>query len=342
MTLLALDQSLKAGLKPVYIVQGTEQLLVDEAVTRILAAAVSDPSDTLAVTRVDLAEGKIAARDIVAACRSIGLFTPRIAVVVRAAELLDKKAPERDEVARYVQKPVEGCTLILRATKLNGSTALVKRTKKVGLALSFTGLRARDAVGWVRDRASMLKHRMDYAAAQLVVELVGTDLLRLQNTMEQLSLFAGTTQPITQELVEKLLTATRSHSVFELVDAVGERRAADALRHLDAMLGHREPPLKILGMVTRHFRFLWQIGELQATGAASEDIVSRLGLHPFQAKKMAAQTRLFNGAVLRHAYERLYETDLQLKSTRHDGSILMERLVLDLCGAAVPRAPTRR
>lgn len=340
MTLLALDKSLKAGLKPVYLMQGDEQLLVDEAIRRILAAAVADPSDPMAVTRVDLAEGKTAARDIVAACRSIGLFTPRIAVVVRAAEILDKKTAERDEVARYIKAPVDGCTLILRATKLNGTSAVVKRTKKVGVVLAFSGLKSREAVGWVRDRASALKHRMDYGAAQLVVELVGCDLLRLENTMEQLSLFAGPNQTIDQDLVEKLLTATRSHSVFELVDAVGERRAADALRHLDSMLGHREPPLKILGMVTRHFRFLWQIGELQAAGTGSDDIVRRLGLHPFQAKKMTAQTRLFDASTLRCAYERLYETDLQLKSTRHDGSVLMERLVLDLCGTA--RTPTRR
>ena len=68
----------------VSLVQGEERLLVDEALRQILAAAVDDPTDAMAVTRIDMAESGNGAKEILAACRSLGLFATRQAVVVRA------------------------------------------------------------------------------------------------------------------------------------------------------------------------------------------------------------------------------------------------------------------
>ena len=321
----------KSGPAPVYILQGDERLLVDEAERLILAAAVADPTDVMAVNRIDLAESKTNARDVVAACRSIGLFVSRIAVVVRGAEVLDKRAADRKELANYVQQPVTACTLILKANpKLDGKSALVKRAKKTGQVLTYKGLRERDAVRWLSDRAREEGHRIDHGSAALVVELVGTNLLTLRNTLNQLSLYVGVGQPIRSDDIENLLASTRAHSIFELVDAVGERRTADALAHLGAMLAHREPPLRIMAMLTRHFRFLWQIGMLKARGATVDQATTHLGIHPFQGKKMWRQADKFRPVALRRAYERLYATDLALKSSNISGALRMERLILDL------------
>jgi len=319
--------------KPVYILQGTEQLLVDEAELMILRAAVGDPQDRMAVSRLDMAEGKVGAREVVAACRAIGLFVSKIAVVARAVESVDKKTSERDELARYVDAPVGACTLILKASKLDGKSALVKRVKKVGEVLSFDELKAYQAVPWVSDRMRALGHRGDRASAQLLVELVGPNLLRLRNTIEQLSLYVGPGAPITPADIETCLAATRSHTVFELVDAVAAQNASEALRHLHAMLGQREKPLMILAMLIRHFRALWQLKVLRARGVDLDTAAKEAGVHPFAAKKAWPQTEKFHEPVLRAIYERLYETDLQLKSSPIADELLMERLVLDLCWA---------
>lgn len=319
--------------KPVYILQGSEQLLLDEAEALILRHAVDDPRDAMAVSRLDLADAKVGAREVVAACRAIGLFVSRIAVVARAVDAVDKKTSERDELARYVAEPVGACTLILKATKLDGKSALVKRVKKNGAVLSFDELKPYQAVGWVSDRCRGLGHPTDRQTAQLVVELVGPNLLRLRNTLEQLSLYVGAGQPITPQAVEACLAATRSHDVFELVDAVAEQRAGAALRHLQAMLGQREPALKILSMLSRHFRTLWQLKTLRERGADLDQATREVGVHPYTAKKTWPQTQKFHDRVLRDVFERLYETDLALKSSPIEDALVMERLVLDLCAA---------
>lgn len=317
--------------KPVYILQGSEQLMLDEAEALILAHAVDDPRDAMSVSRLDMADTKVGAREVVAACRAIGLFVSRIAVVARAVDVVDKKKSERDELARYVSAPVGACTLILKASKLDGKSALVKRAKKNGAVLKFDELKPYQAVGWVVDRVRGLGHRTDRQTAQLVVELVGPNLLRLRNTLEQLSLYVGAGQPLTPQAVEVCLSATRSHTVFELVDAVAEQRAGAALAHLQAMLGQREPALRILAMLSRHFRTLWQLKALRDRGANLDQATQEVGVHPFTAKKTWPQTQKFHARYLRAVFERLYETDLALKSSPIQDSLLMERLVLDLC-----------
>jgi len=340
----SLRASLAAGTKPVYILQGLEQLFVDQAERAILEAAVDDPRDSMSVTRLDLAEAKTGGKDIVGACRALGLFATRIAVVVRAAQLLDKKTEARDEVVRYLESPVAACTLILRTTvlgsksggvdpksaALDGRTALVKRAKKHGEVLTFKELYPRQAAAWVADRIRGLGHPLERGAAEALVELAGCSLLALANTVDQLSLFVGPRAPIRLEDIETCLAATRGHTVFELVDAVGQRRPADALRHLEAMLSQREPPLRILASLIGHFRNLWQVRLVRARTRSLDEAKQALPMHPFVVQKLWAQAPRFDDRFLRHAYERLYATDLALKSSPLRGQVVLERLVLEL------------
>ena len=320
------------GVCPVYLLQGAERLLVDEAAHTILARAVDDPDDSMTVTRVDLATSGTTARDVIAAAQSIGLFAGRSAVLVRAAGLLDKRSAERDLIAAYVADPNPRCTLILVADKLNGSTKLVKGVKKLKGFYSFDRLRSRDTPPWIVAEARRLGHRMDQGTARLIAELVGTGLQRLRLAIDQVSLYVGDGQPITSAAVEECLASTRAHSVFELVDAVGDRRLVPALKHLHAMQAHREPALRIMAMLNRHFRLLWQFSAAQRRGANLDEAARLIGMQTWQAKKFVGQARKFDEWALKQAYDRLYEADYRLKSTGLDDTTVMERLVMDLVG----------
>src|SRR5689334_18830081 len=113
MDLLALQKSLeKERPAPVWLIQGEELWMVEQAVRLVIIAAVGRIDDPMLVTRVDLAEGKKGAKDVLAACRSLGLFTSKIAVLVRGAELLDKRADDKEELAKYAENPAQGATLV--------------------------------------------------------------------------------------------------------------------------------------------------------------------------------------------------------------------------------------
>jgi DNA polymerase-3 subunit delta len=319
------------GLLPVYLLQGDERLLVDQAQKRLLEMAVDDPQDAMAVTRLDLAEPGTSAREVIAACKSLGLFTPRQAVVVRGAETLERRTEDREAIAEYVDASVSATTLILLATRLKGNLGLVKRIKKKGRVLTFEPLKAYQVPRWIADEARRLGHPIDPSASTLIAEMVGYDLHRLRLVVEQLSLYVGPSKPIATTDVENVLASTRQHSIFELVDAVGERKLPAALRHLNAMIAHREPALRILALLIRHFRQLWQVSEARADGLTVDQTRERFSLHPFVAKKLWAQQSRFPSDTLLKAYDRLCHTDRRLKSTRLDDHLVMEEMIIALC-----------
>ena len=332
--LTTLARRLKAdGPARVTLIQGEERLLVDEATRQILAAAVDDPEDVMAVTRIDMAESGNGAKEILAACRSLGLFASRQAVVVRAAEILDKRSEERDMLKAYVLDADPSTTLILVGTKLNGNHGLTRAIKKHGSVLTFNRMKAWQVPDWVMAESRRIGHPMDPGTAKVVADLSGTDLNQLRLVIDQLSLYVGPDNPIRMADAETLLASTRAHTVFELVDAVAEGQTVAAIRHLHAMMSQREPALRILAMLVRHFRMLWQAAEARSRGASTGDIKSMLRVHEFVAKKLYSQCAKFNAATLRRAYDRLYQTDFKLKSKGLDDALVMERLVMELCGA---------
>lgn len=357
MDLAQLDQTLAKGPPaPLWLVTGEDLWAVEEAIRKITRAAVPDPTDTMAVTRLDMAEGRKGAKDVVGACRAMGLFTSRLAVIVRAAELLDKKNEERDELARYCAAPIPTTTLILKAAGqdpksgkalgLDKRTALFKALKKNGVVLEFGGLKAWEAAKWLDRRLSDLGHRTEPGVANTVVELVGTQLLRLHNVSEQLSLYVGPRAEIRQVDVEVALAATRSHSVFELIDAVTDGQDRALMRHLHAMIEHGESPFGILTMVIRHFRQLTLATEVIARGGRDADVQQAIGVHPFVAKKLTEQARRFPLPLLRRGFEDFLRADLQVKSSRIGPELVLEQLLLGLADAARGRrrqgAPARR
>ncbi|MFO0751174.1 MAG: DNA polymerase III subunit delta [Myxococcota bacterium] len=345
MELGALAQHLKKdGVAPVWVVYGDELWLVEQAIRMIVTAAVGKFDDPMAVTRVDLAEGKKGARDVIAACRSIGLFTSRVAVIARAAEVLDKKAEDKEEIGRYLDAPAAGATLVLRGD-LDGRSALVKRAKKHGQVLAYGPLKPKDAVPWMVERARALGSPIDRDAAYRAVELVGTSLLQLEQILNQLGLYVGPGQTIRAADVEGALAATREHTVFELADAIGDKNAREALRHLNAMLEQREQPTGILGMIVRHFRQLLEAKAVLMRGQGPDEIMRKLKLsHPFIAEKLTRQSERFDEATLRSAFEQFFRTELELKSSRGvEPALRLEALLLRLSAQApAPARAARR
>lgn len=343
MELSALEQSLKKeGVAPIWLVHGDELWAIEQATRLIVKAAVGTLDDPMVVTRVDLAEGKKGAKEILSACRSIGLFTSKIAVIVRAAELLDKKAEDKDELAKYAENPVREATLVLKASEpLDGRSAFVKRVQKHGKVLSYPLMKPWQAEKWVVERARQIGSRCDQATAKVIVDLVGPSLMSLEQTLQQLSLYVGLDKAISRADVEDALAATRSHTIFELVDAISAKDAGAAIRHVDAMLEQREYPPVILGSIVRHFRQLVDAKAIYDRGGGAQDIQGQMKVHEFVAKKLAEQVSRFDVEFLRDSFEDFFRAELELKSTRVDAAVRLEALLLRLCQKPPQRGRAR-
>ena len=328
----------RAGrLEPVYYLYGKEQFLVKRALAAIRAAVLDPRTQAFNLDSVDCREGKGHGERILAAARTVPMMAARRLVLVRDA---DELAPDDlDALLPYLGDPLETTCLVFVAQGADLRRRFFLELKKKGGLAKFDPLYERRLPGWIEAEARGLGHGVEPGASQLLCDVVGADLAALSQALEQLSLFVGPKKRITVAAVEELVAETRQHSVFDLANAVGERDTRKALYQCQRMLQAREPAIRILFMLTRHFRQLWLAREALDQRLDDEEAARRIGIPPFFVAGLKTQARRFDERGLAHAIEALYGADAALKSSRAGDEVVLERLLVDLCRVPVGSAP---
>jgi DNA polymerase-3 subunit delta len=189
-----------------------------------------------------------------------------------------------------------------------------------------------DLPGWIHRRAREKGGSLSAEAARMLALLVGRDPRLLDQEIGKLLLYADG-RPVEPDDIEALVSRARETSIFDLVDAVGQRQTDRALRLLHRLLEDGEPPLYLLTMLARQVRILIQVSELQDQGLTESEIAARLKLHPYVVKKGRVQARNFQMAQLEAAHRRLVETDLSIKTSAVGEVLALDTLVVALSSA---------
>ncbi|MDH5526445.1 MAG: DNA polymerase III subunit delta [Nitrospirota bacterium] len=183
---------------------------------------------------------------------------------------------------------------------------------------------------WLSARARRMGLQLDPRAAHFLTEYCGTHLATLAAELDKAAAWAGEGGRIGMEAVEETVGRGRVHTVFELADALGERRGGRALNALGTLLDAGEAPLKVQGMITRQFRLIARAREVLATG--NGNLAREVGVPPFVANKLGAQARKFTDREIQAAFARFARVDQDLKGGALPPRIVLEREVMGLCG----------
>jgi DNA polymerase III subunit delta len=219
----------------------------------------------------------------------------------------------------------EGQSLSLKHPALAQATTLKAEVQHFALP------NARELPAWIIQRAQAYGGRIDGRAAALLAQNIGSNLRLLDQEIRKLLLYTGDRKDIRSEDVQVMVPYVQSADViFQMVDAVGQRDAREAASYLHRLLEVGEHPLSIFGMVVRQFRLLIQVRWLSDRRYTQQQILSRLKLHPFVARKIQAQSDQFNPVQLRAAYRLLMETDLAIKHGEMPAESALDLLVAQL------------
>jgi DNA polymerase-3 subunit delta len=208
--------------------------------------------------------------------------------------------------------------------------ARAKAKKKEAVVKAFPAKKDAELPTWIQRRATQKGGAIEYEAAYAMAAFVGNDLRLLDSELEKLLLYTDGARPVIEEDVRLLVSRVREVSIFSLVDSIGQREAHHALRLLHRMLDDGVAGLYLLAMITRQFRLLLQVKELQQRSLEQPAIVDRLKLHPYVVSKVLQQARNFSLAQLDTAFDRLVEADWAIKTGRASEVLALDLLVVDL------------
>lgn len=183
--------------------------------------------------------------------------------------------------------------------------------------------------GLIMKEAKEKKGEFSPEAAQELARAIGNDTLIASLEIDKLLNYVDYQRPVTAEDVRLLTPDISPTSVFDMVDAVGERNISKAAQLLHRLL-ETEMPIPLFGMIIRQFRLLILAREVLDQGGRKQRIEQTLKVHPFVAEKLEKQTALFNMSQLKEIYQRLLTTDEYMKTGQMDPKIAMEMFVSEL------------
>jgi DNA polymerase-3 subunit delta len=256
-----------------------------------------------------------AVADLVAAVRTLPMMSPRRVVMVTQAEMLlaprrESEAATRalDELEALLKRPEPQTTLVFVAGAIDRRGRMFKLLAKQATVVECGTLEDQaDAERWVRARVAAAGAEIEPAAARRLADKAGADVKRLRGEVDRLLLYTMGQARITLDDVRTVAGPAALQDDWAMANAIEAGQSAEALRQLALMLDTGAPPEKILGQLG------WLVRTKFPTIAAGE---------------------------LPAAVQGVFRTDLALKTSAGEPRVLLERLVVELCGGR--RATFRR
>ena len=253
--------------------------------------------------------GETPLRAILDAARTLPMMVPRrVVIILRAERVLqpnrESAAATRDAEAfeAFIRSPPAHVTLVLVSGALDERRRLTKRLLSHATVVRCGEIETvADARLWIRARVNAAGKEMTPDAIRLLSERVGPDSNRLRGEVERLLLFSVETQEISASDVREVAGPAAAYDDWAVAKAIERGSSAVALRELGLALEQGAVPYMVLGQLA------WVV-----------------------------RTRLSAPRVA-GAVDAVFRTDLALKRSVGEPRVLLERLVVQLCGAAAAR-----
>jgi DNA polymerase-3 subunit delta len=226
------------------VLHGDSTFHLDAAQKAILDALVPAGAGEYALTVYG--DDKVSVGTVVAACRSMGMFSERRVVFVRDVAALDGE--QHDALLDYAANPAPDSHLIIRAQTLDRRRKFHKALETSGEFLSF-GLPADplQSAREIQDLAQGAGLTLDRDATMLLADVCGGDLYRVSTEIAKLAAWLGVKGKAGVAELRETLAGEGALSGWELADAIFERNRPRALHAARTLVDSGEEPLRVIG-----------------------------------------------------------------------------------------------
>lgn len=354
-----MNTSVQAKPNQVYVFCGEDDYLLLQEARNLITKLMPPEQQTLGLEKIEgsariIAEALTSVAACIEAVRTPGFMGARKVIWLRGANYLDRSVIAR---SKDVTAIIDSLSKIIKAGLPAGNIFVVTAGVFDKASVFFKACQARGEIyqqaalkPWDKDRAAaafarsvLQKHKLqasqDVIAA--IVDLVGTDSRQLAQEVSKLALFIHPRQQANVEDVLGIVSAARESTSFNLADAVGSRDLPKAVTILRQLLFQKESEIGMVMGLEYRFHYLLILKEMTAGKITDEErkiydslLVSDKGRipHEYFLKRWTEQARQFTFKELEKARDAILETRLKLVSTSGLEKILLDELLVKLCG----------
>lgn len=324
--------------RPAYVLCGDEKYLIQQIRNKLIDELVTPAAKSLDEVSI-VGDGSVRSVDwkrVLAEIATPPFLSTKKVITLAQTGLFSSSFGsnhEAEEIKEALTNIPESCCLIFSEDTVVYNNSILKRMREAGaISGKFDKQTLTDLTRWVSGLCSREKLRITKEAAESLIlrcESSMTDILNELSTVFLYYQFTGKTD-IHLEDIDYLCREDMTGKIFDLTDAIAEKRMDDALRMIDVFQARREAPLFILTMLARQSRDLMIAKE---SGRVEGVIDSGLTTSKFYARKLTNQARRFTMSKIESMLEGCFQADLAIKTGRLDDDDAVTIVVIRACEA---------
>ena len=325
-----LIKSLKQGkLLPLYLLFGEEEFLIQEAVDLIISKAVDQDARDFNFNTV-YCKGS-SGNEIVNLCQTFPFMSDRRLVIAKEIEAL--KAADLEELIAYLRSPSPTtCLLMIANQPRYEKKSVIAPVEANGAAVRVYSILDRDILTWIDTWARQHGLSIQRDAAQYVWQILGNDLQAIANELHKATIYVKDRKNITFDDVKVVVGDFREYTPFDLADALGKKSREKAFLILSRLIQEGEQPVGILASIAWNFRRLMRAKAMETAGSGYDEIKKKMNIIFHQSASFQEQMRSYTIRELQGVFDVLINADKSMKSSGIGGRLVLERMILRLCG----------
>lgn len=306
----SLNEDLKTGnFSQIYLLYGEENYLKKQYKERFVKALLPE-GDTMNYAHY---EGKgIDVREVIDLAETMPFFAERRVLVFENTGFF--KSAAGAELADYLKELPETAYFLFVEDEVDKRGKMYKAVKSKGRAVELPFQDENTLKRWVVGQIGRENKKITEADVVYFLNKVGIDMENITKELEKLFCYALEREVITRADIDAVCVTQISNHIFDMVNAVAEKQQKKALDLYYELLTLKEPPMRILFLLTRQYRGLYQVKQLAQKGYGRKEIAEKAGLHPFAVGKFMEQAKRFQVKELRAILEDSVDIEQRVKT----------------------------
>lgn len=318
-----IDEDIKTGqFKQMYLLCGTEAYLKKQYKDK-LKNALAAPDDNMNFTAF---EGKNSnPKEIIDLAETLPFFAERRVILIEDSGFFKNSC---EDLAEYLLEVAPATYFIFVEEEVDKRSKMYKAVKKQGSIVEFVAQSEELLTRWILGRLKKEGKNITGSVMQQFLSKTGTDMGNIDRELEKLICYTLGRDVITAEDVEAVVTEQTTNKIFDMVNAIAEHNQKKALDLYYDLLTLKEPPMRIMFLITRQFQILLNIRDMSARGLDNQMMAKVAGVPPFAVKRNVTQAKGFTMTQLKQALRDGAELEESVKTGQMNDQMAVELFIM--------------
>ncbi len=318
-----IDEDIRNGqFQSVYLLCGEEAYLKKQYKDK-LKRAMADPDDSMNFSAY---EGKgINPKEVIDLAETLPFFADRRVILIENSGFFKNSC---EELAEYIPQVPETTHFIFVEDEIDKRSKLYKAVKNAGKIVEFTSQTEELLTRWVLTRIKKEGKNITGSVMQLFLNKVGNDMGNIDRELEKLLCYCMEKEVIEAADVEAVTTEQTTNKIFDMVNAIAEHNQRKALDLYYDLLTLKEPPMRIMYLISRQFQILLNIKDMSGKGFDNAAMAKNAGIPPFAVRRNLSQAKGFTIQQLKQAIRDGVDYEEAVKTGRMNDQMAVELFLM--------------